>query len=128
MEVVDCKVRSCLAACPMGTGPRSVVWSCSGQAGSRSTCGKPSGWVGGRAARWVGGWLPRWGVWGAGGSRTREESGASSGRKAGLGELDAGLALAHRTLAPSMIRLTVVIIIIMIMMALSMITFTFDCQ
>ena len=59
MEVVDCKVRSCLAACPMGTGPRSVVWSCSGQAGSRSTCGKPSGWVGGRVARWVGGWLPR---------------------------------------------------------------------
>ena len=52
MEVVDCKVRSCLAACPMGTGPRSVVWSCSGQAGSRSTCGKPSGWVGGRVARW----------------------------------------------------------------------------
>ena len=63
--------------------------------------------------------------WGAGGSRTREESGASSGRKAGLGELDAGLALAHRTLAPSMIMLTVVNIIIMIMMALSIIIFTF---
>ena len=62
-------------------------------------------------------------MWGVEGSRTREESGASSGRKAGLGELDAGLALAHRTLAPSMIMVTVMII--MIMMAFSIIIFTY---
>ena len=77
---------------------------------------------------WVGGLVLVPGQAGSGprvGSRTREESGASSGRKAGLGELDAGLALAHRTLAPSMIRLTVMITIIVIMMALSIIIFTF---
>ena len=78
---------------------------------------------------WVGGVVLLPGQPGSGprllGSRTREESGASSGRKAGLGELDAGLALAHRTLAPSMIMLTVMIIVMMIMMALSIIIFTY---
>ena len=79
--------------------------------------------MGGGQSGKVGGGVTRGGG-GVGGSRTREESGASSGRKAGLGELDAGLALAHRTLAPSMIRLTVMIMIIMIMMALAIIIFT----